>query len=103
MTQLDRMPTDLAICEHGRVEYACKDCGAAAICEHSVRIQRKCNDCGGVDACQHGRAKRSCKDGGGASCCEQGCVSLVTHKRFIRLLRTKGLLRISKPIRRLLL
>jgi hypothetical protein len=60
-----------SICEHGRRKAQCKDCGGSSICEHGRR-RAECRDCGGSNICKHGRRKDQCRECGGSSFCEHG-------------------------------
>ena len=52
------------LCEHGRRNGQCTDCGGSSFCEHKRRKGR-CKDCGGSGFCEHNRRKGTCKDCGG--------------------------------------
>jgi hypothetical protein len=81
----------VAICSHGRMRVACKQCaaegvGGSHICEHmktraeciecdGTRIcphkkrRSLCVACGGVSMCKHNRRRAECKECGGSQIC----------------------------------
>lgn len=49
------------LCEHGRQQNKCKECGGADICEHG-REKYYCKECGGKGICIHGKRRSRCKE-----------------------------------------
>uniref|UniRef100_A0A0G4FCV2 Uncharacterized protein n=1 Tax=Chromera velia CCMP2878 TaxID=1169474 RepID=A0A0G4FCV2_9ALVE len=67
------------VCEHGREQRRCRQCGGSAICMHSKvkwncaicsdgsrcphnKMKYYCRECGGKGVCPHGRAKNKCRE-----------------------------------------
>lgn len=62
------------VCEHGRQQSQCKECGGVGICEHGRR-RSQCKECGGSGICEHGRRRSQCKEcasGKSAAICKHG-------------------------------
>ncbi len=77
------------MCQHGKQQYVCRDCGGKGICIHNI-VKQSCNectpnricehgknryyciDCGGKGTCVHRMMKKFCKDCGGSSLCFHG-------------------------------
>ena len=90
--QIAEMPKRIRrSCEHGRVQYTCKDCGGKGICNHGIvrrscKLCRRtpraicehgrqpyvCKECGGKGICEHNRRKAICKECNGADICRHG-------------------------------
>jgi hypothetical protein len=47
------------VCEHGRQEHQCKECGEWFLCEHGIR-RYTCKQCGGTGICEHGKHMHLC-------------------------------------------
>lgn len=56
-------------CPHGRLKYACLECGGKGICEHK-KHKYLCAECGGRGICEHRRIKRTCVECKGPGICE---------------------------------
>ena len=72
LLQIAEMPKrNRRSCEHGRVQYTCKDCGGKGICNHGI-VRRSCKLCRRTPRaiCEHGRQPYVCKECGGKGICE---------------------------------